>query len=316
MQRLFKQFSFPGGIPSHVAPETPGSISEGGELGYSLTHAYGAAFDNPDLIVVCVIGDGEAETGALAAGWQSNKFLNPATDGAVLPILHLNGCQDRQPYRARPDQPGRADRLSGGLGLHALLRRGATTRPRCTSSWRPRSTTFWTRSPSSSGGRGWRGSSSVPRWPMIVLVTPKGWTGPKTVDGKPVEGTFRAHQVPFADMTAEHIKLLEEWMHSYRPEELFDEAGALRPELADAGARRQAADGGQPARERRSAAARPRAAGFPRLRGGGRRPGTRRRRVDQGHGPIPRRDHAPQPGSQELPAVRPGRDRLQQAWTR
>ncbi len=231
IQRLFKQFSFPGGIPSHVAPETPGSIHEGGELGYSLAHAYGAAFDNPDLIAVCVIGDGEAETGALAAGWQSNKFLNPATDGAVLPILHLNGAKiagptvlsrisreeltaylqgcGHTPYFVEGQHPASVHQLMAATLDHVLdeiveLQRRARE----------------------------AGIVERPRWPMIVLVTPKGWTGPKTVDGKPVEGTFRSHQVPFSDMTPEHIKLLEEWMRSYKPEELFDEDGALRQELA------------------------------------------------------------------------------------
>ncbi len=231
MQRLFKQFSFPGGIPSHVAPETPGSIHEGGELGYSLAHAYGAVFDNPDLVAVCVVGDGEAESGPLAAGWQSNKFLNPATDGAVLPILHLNGAKIANPtILSRIDREELADYLRGcghtpyfiegddPAAVHQLTAatfdavfdeiRGYQRRARE------------------------QGIVERPRWPVIVLVTPKGWTGPKEVDGKQVEGTFRSHQVPFSDMTDEHVALLEEWMRSYRPEELFDEAGALRSELA------------------------------------------------------------------------------------
>jgi xylulose-5-phosphate/fructose-6-phosphate phosphoketolase len=232
MQRLFKQFSFPGGIPSHVAAETPGSINEGGELGYCLSHAYGAAFDNPDLIVACVIGDGEAETGALAASWQSNKFLNPAVDGAVLPILHLNGYKIANPtILARVDREELADYLRGcgytpyfvegddpGLmhqAMAATLDRALDDIQRFQKRARV------------------EGIVERPAWPAIVLVTPKGWTGPKTVDGLQMEGTFRSHQVPFSDMTDEHIELLEEWMRSYRPEELFDEAGALRPELAD-----------------------------------------------------------------------------------
>jgi xylulose-5-phosphate/fructose-6-phosphate phosphoketolase len=231
LQRLFKQFSFPGGIPSHVAPETPGSIHEGGELGYSLAHAYGAAFDNPDLIVVCVVGDGEAETGPLAAGWQSNKFLNPAGDGAVLPILHLNGAKIANPtILARIDREELADYLRGcgytpyfvegddPVVVHQLMAATFDVVFDEIREYQRRARV--------------EGIIERPRWPMIVLATPKGWTGPKVVDGKQVEGTFRSHQVPFSDMTDEHIKLLEEWMHSYKPEELFDAAGAFRPELA------------------------------------------------------------------------------------
>ena len=233
MRRLFRQFSFPGGIPSHVAPETPGSIHEGGELGYALTHAYGAAFDNPDLLVACVIGDGEAETGPLATSWHSNKFLDPVTDGAVLPILHLNGYKianpavlDRIPrdeltamltgfghrvHWVEGDDPAKVHRAMAAT-LDAVLdeiaeiqRRARTKRDR-----------------------------SRPAWPMIVLRTPKGWTGPEKVDGKPVEGHWRSHQVPMADVleNKKHLNLLESWMRSYRPEELFTTDGALRPELA------------------------------------------------------------------------------------
>jgi xylulose-5-phosphate/fructose-6-phosphate phosphoketolase len=231
LQRLFKQFSFPGGIPSHVAAETPGSIHEGGELGYSLSHAYGAVFDNPDLIACCVVGDGEAETGPLAASWQSNKFLNPATDGAVLPILHLNGYKianptilarigreelasylegcGYRPYFVEGDEPERMHQLMAAtldrvLDEIAEIQRVARA----------------------------EGKVDRPRWPMIVLVTPKGWTGPKMVDGLQTEGSFRSHQVPFSDMTDDHIQLLEDWMRSYRPEELFDAQGTLLPELA------------------------------------------------------------------------------------
>ncbi len=234
LRRLFKQFSFPGGIPSHVAPETPGSIHEGGELGYSLAHAFGAAFDNPYLVVACVIGDGEAETGPLAASWHGNKFLNPATDGAVLPILHLNGYKianptvlariDREeleqflrgngyaPHFVEGDDPERMHRLMAETldGIVAEIRR----------------IQFDART---------RGVTGRPRWPMIVLQTPKGWTGPKVVDGQQVEGTYRAHQVPLSDPRAhpEHLALLEGWMRNYRPEELFDDAGRLRAELAE-----------------------------------------------------------------------------------
>ena len=240
MRRLFKQFSFPGGIPSHVAAETPGSINEGGELGYCLSHAYGAAFDNPDLIVACVIGDGEAETGALAASWQSNKFLNPAVDGAVLPILHLNGYKIANPtVLARIDREELGDYLRGcghtpyfveGDDPAVVHQEMAATLDQALDDIKE-------------AQRRAREEGIVerPAWPAIVLVTPKGWTGPKMVDGLPAEGTFRSHQVPFSDMTDEHLKLLEDWMRSYRPEELFDETGALRPELAElapAGTRR------------------------------------------------------------------------------
>jgi xylulose-5-phosphate/fructose-6-phosphate phosphoketolase len=221
MKRLFKQFSFPGGIPSHVAPETPGSIHEGGELGYSLSHAFGAAFDNPDLLVACVVGDGEAETGPLATGWHSNKFLNPARDGAVLPILHLNGYKI-----AGPTVLARLPREE----LESLLR-GYGYRPWFVEGHVPAEV---------------HQLLARPRWPMIVLSTPKGWTGPKRVDGKPVEGTFRAHQVPMADMDKPaHLKALERWMKSYEPRKLFDETGRLRPELqelAPRGPRRMSAN--------------------------------------------------------------------------
>jgi xylulose-5-phosphate/fructose-6-phosphate phosphoketolase len=233
LRRLFRQFSFPGGIPSHAAPETPGSINEGGELGYSLLHAYGAAFDNPDLLVCCVVGDGEAETGPLAASWHSNKFLDPISDGAVLPILHLNGYKIANPtILARIPEDELRDLLEGcGYAprfvtgsdpeeMHQLMAgaldevvgeiRALQAHARQT------------------------GDATRPRWPMIVLRTPKGWTGPRTVDGVQVEGTFRAHQVPLADLKRPgHLEELQSWMRSYGPEELFNEAGALRPELAE-----------------------------------------------------------------------------------
>jgi xylulose-5-phosphate/fructose-6-phosphate phosphoketolase len=259
MRRLFKQFSFPGGIPSHVAPETPGSIHEGGELGYALAHAYGAAFDNPDLLVACVIGDGEAETGPLAASWQSNKFLNPERDGAVLPILHLNGYKiagptvlaripraeleaylvgvGHIPYFVEGDDPLTMHQLMAATLDHVVADIRAIQRDART-----------------------RGFSSRPRWPMIVLVTPKGWTGPKRVDGKQVEGTFRAHQVPLAEMHEhpEHVAMLERWMKRYRPRELFDANGRLCSAfaaLAPVGDRRMGANphsnGGQLLRDLR-----------------------------------------------------------------
>jgi xylulose-5-phosphate/fructose-6-phosphate phosphoketolase len=234
MHKLFRQFSFPGGIPSHVAPETPGSIHEGGELGYALVHAYGAAFDNPDLLVCCVVGDGEAETGPLAASWHSNKFVNPARDGAVLPVLHLNGYKIANPtvlaripeaeLRSLLEGYGHAPRfvtgndpdtvhralaveLDGALDEIAEIQRGARESDPAHAAERP-------------------------RWPMIVLRTPKGWTGPKVVDGHPAEGNWRAHQVPLSNLAEnpEHLRQLEEWMRSYRPEELFDEDGRPRDE--------------------------------------------------------------------------------------
>jgi xylulose-5-phosphate/fructose-6-phosphate phosphoketolase len=246
MKRLFKQFSFPGGIPSHVAPETPGSIHEGGELGYAIAHAYGAAFDNPDLLVCCVVGDGEAETGPLAASWHSNKFLNAARDGAVLPVLHLNGYKINNPtvlgrlpndelaelfrgygydpYFVEGDEPDLMHQRMAGtfdrvIGKIQAVQNDARV----------------------------HGVSQRPSWPMIILRSPKGWTGPKVVDGKQVEGTYRAHQVPIAEVKSspQHIKLLEQWMKSYRPHELFDEQGRLIPglaELAPEGERRMGAN--------------------------------------------------------------------------
>ena len=249
LEELFRQFSFPGGIPSHVAPETPGSIHEGGELGYSLAHSYGAVFDNPELIVACVIGDGEAETGPLAGSWNANKFVNPATDGAVLPILHLNGYKI-----ANPTVPARIDRADllqylRGAGHEVHLVEGdepvqmhrlmATTLDRVVAEIR----VIRAIQSAARGQHPVRGA----RWPMIVLATPKGWTGPKVVDGQAVEGTWRAHQVPLAEVrqNRRHLKMLDEWMRSYRPEELFDTQGRLVAELAalaPRGARRMGAN--------------------------------------------------------------------------
>jgi len=233
MRRLFKQFSFPGGIPSHVAPETPGSIHEGGELGYALSHAFGAAFDNPDLLVACVVGDGEAETGPLATSWHSNKFLNPVTDGAVLPILHLNGYKIASPCVLARISHEELDQLFRGYGytpifvegddpmrMHQLMA-GALDQAiaeiqRIQTAARE------------------NGVIERPRWPMIILRSPKGWTGPKVVDGKRTEGSWRSHQVPMGDMSHPgHVKILEKWLKSYRPQELFDKAGKLLPELAE-----------------------------------------------------------------------------------
>jgi xylulose-5-phosphate/fructose-6-phosphate phosphoketolase len=246
MRRLFKQFSFPGGIPSHVAPETPGSIHEGGELGYALSHAYGAALDNPELIVACVIGDGEAETGPLAAAWHSNKFLNPATDGVVLPILHLNGYKIANPCVLARIPKEELEALMVGYGykpyfvegqdpmtMHGLM---AKTMDAVHADIREIKKT------ARAGG-----ALERPRWPMIVLRSPKGWTGPREVDGKQTEGSWRSHQVPLSEMSKkpDHVKQLEEWMKSYRPEELFDAQGKLVEKLAalaPAGLRRMGAN--------------------------------------------------------------------------
>jgi xylulose-5-phosphate/fructose-6-phosphate phosphoketolase len=234
MKRLFTQFSFPGGIPSHVAPETPGSIHEGGELGYALAHAYGAAFDNPDLVVACVVGDGEAETGPLATSWHANKFLNPERDGAVLPILHLNGYKiasatvlaripheeleelfrgyGYKPYFVEGDQPEPMHQLMAGTLDQVIAEIRQIQKDARAKGFRRR-----------------------PTWPMIIMRTPKGWTGPKMVDGKPAEGSWRSHQVPFSELAEKpsHLKLLETWMRSYKPKELFDQNGRLMPELAE-----------------------------------------------------------------------------------
>ena len=245
LQKLFRQFSFPGGIPSHAAPETPGSIHEGGELGYALTHAYGAAFDNPDLKVFCVVGDGEAETGPLAASWHSNKFLNPVSDGAVIPILHLNGYKIANPtVLARIPEEELSALLEGyGYAPHLITgddpmdmhQRFATLLDRVMDEVQE----------IQRAARA-KGTPGRPRWPMIVFRTPKGWTGPKEVDGLPVEGTWRAHQVPVDNMAKpDHLRILDDWLRSYRPEELFDRNGTLIPELAELapkGARRMSAN--------------------------------------------------------------------------
>ena len=233
MLRLFRQFSWPYGIPSHVAPETPGSIHEGGELGYSLVHAYGAAFDNPDLIVACIIGDGEAETGALATSWHSNKFLNPARDGAVLPILHLNGFKiDNPTVLARISRKELSD-LIRGYGYEPHFVEGDVPALVHQALAGTLDTVVVEIRKIQGAARSSPNIVERPRWPMIVFRTPKGWTGPKFVDGKPVEGTWRAHQVPIADFKKpEHIKQLEDWMQGYRPHELFDEGGKFRDELA------------------------------------------------------------------------------------
>jgi len=233
LQRLCKQFSFPGGIPSHAAPETPGSIHEGGELGYSLAHAYGAAFDNPGLIVACVVGDGEAETGPLATAWHSNKFLNPVTDGAVLPILHLNGYKIASPTVLARISGQELESLFRGYGYRPYLVEGSEPDAAHQAMAAAMDAVLAEIRAIQTNARA-TGEATRPRWPMIILRTPKGWTGPKTVDGKKTEGSWRSHQVPLADLEAkpEHVRQLEQWMKSYRAEELFDEAGSLIPELA------------------------------------------------------------------------------------
>jgi xylulose-5-phosphate/fructose-6-phosphate phosphoketolase len=234
MKKLFTQFSFPGGIPSHVAPETPGSINEGGELGYSLAHAYGAAFDNPDLLVACVVGDGEAETGPLATSWHSNKFLNPVHDGAVLPILHLNGYKIAGPTVLARISREELEALFRGYGYTPHFVEGDDPQEMHQLMAATLDTIVADIHRIQRDARK-NGFKQRPRWPMIILRSPKGWTGPGVVDGKPVEGTFRAHQVPVAQLATKprHLKLLEQWMKSYRPQELFDRNGRLVAELAE-----------------------------------------------------------------------------------
>ena len=236
LKRLFRQFSWPNGIPSHVSPEVPGSIHEGGELGYSLVHAYGAAFDNPDLVVACVIGDGEAETGPLAASWHSNKFLNPASDGVVLPILHLNGFKIANPtVLARISRDELVD-LVRGYGHEPFFVEGDDPMQVHQDLAQTLDTVLAQIQQIQKEARTGVAGEAIKRsrWPMIVLRTPKGWTGPKFVDGKPVEGTWRAHQVPIAEFkTPGQLQQLEDWLKSYRPQELFDERGRFREDLAE-----------------------------------------------------------------------------------
>lgn len=236
MKKLFKQFSFPGGVPSHVAPETPGSIHEGGELGYAVSHAFGAAFDNPDLIVCCVVGDGEAETGPLATAWHSNKFLNPVHDGAVLPILHLNGYKIANPTVLARISHEELENLFIGYGYKPYFVEGSEP----AEMHQKMAATLDTiiadiKNIQHEARTNSKGKTLRPRWPMIILRSPKGWTGPKEVDGKKAEDYWRSHQVPFSDMASKpaHLTLLEDWMKSYKPEELFDDNGTLKPELAE-----------------------------------------------------------------------------------
>ncbi|WP_019170255.1 phosphoketolase family protein [Pseudaminobacter salicylatoxidans] len=244
MCRLFRQFSFPGGIPSHAAPETPGSIHEGGELGYSLAHAFGAVFDNPDLIAACVIGDGEAETGPLATSWHGNKFLSPASDGAVLPILHLNGYKIANPTVLARIGSSELKALLTGYGYRPILVEGEEPQDMHCKMAAALDDAFADICSIQQEARD-GGKTERPIWPMIVLRSPKGWTGPKTVDGQKAEGFWRSHQVPFTMEKPEHLGLLEEWLRSYRPQELFDEIGRLSPEIAELapqGARRMSAN--------------------------------------------------------------------------
>src|SRR5438034_739875 len=245
LRRLFKQFSFPGGIPSHVAPETPGSIHEGGELGYSLSHAFGAAFDNPDLLVACVVGDGEAETGPLATSWHSNKFLNPVHDGAVLPILHLNGYKIAGPTVLARIPRDELEALFHGYGYTPHFVEGDDPMKMHQVMAATLDTVIADIHRIQNDARA-KGFKTCPRWPLIILRSPKGWSGPKVIDGKPTEGSFRSHQVPMGDMNHPgHVKILEKWMKSYRPQELFDKTGKLRSEiagLAPTGERRMSAN--------------------------------------------------------------------------
>ncbi|MBI4657355.1 MAG: phosphoketolase family protein [Verrucomicrobia bacterium] len=246
IKKLFRQFSFPGGIPSHVAPETPGSIHEGGELGYAVSHAYGAAFDNPDLIVACVVGDGEAETGPLAASWHSNKFLNPVHDGAVLPILHLNGYKIANPTLLARISHEELNNLFLGYGYKPYFVEGSEPEAMHQLMAQTLDQVMADIQAIQHEART-KGLSKRPVWPMIILRTPKGWTGPKEVDGKKTEDYWRSHQVPFSEMATVpgHVKLLEEWMKSYKPDDLFDKNGTFRPELAELaprGARRMGAN--------------------------------------------------------------------------
>ena len=310
MRHLFRQFSFPGGIPSHAAPDTPGSIHEGGELGYSLSHAFGAVLDNPDLIVACVIGDGEAETGPLATSWHSNKFLNPAGDGAVLPILHLNGYKIANPtVLARiPDEELHA--LITGYGYEPIEVAGsdpdemhqamAAAMDRAFDKIR---TIQQTARAEGAHDRRDGQSRNRPIWPMIIMRSPKGWTGPKTVDGLRSEGFWRAHQVPFTMDKPEHLKLLDEWMRSYRPEELFDEAGpADRGHHQPRPPRRETHER-QSARQWRQPDAAAANAGFFVLRGQGPKPGCGGCGGDPHHGRVHSRRHAQQRGHKEFPRL-------------
>jgi xylulose-5-phosphate/fructose-6-phosphate phosphoketolase len=277
MQKFFKQFSFPGHIGSHVTPETPGSIHEGGELGYSLSHAYGMVLDNPDLISVCVVGDGEAETGPLATAWHSNKFLNPIHDGAVLPILNLNGYKIANPTVLARVSHEELEALFTGYGYTPYFVEGSDP-----SSMHQKMAATLDQAVGQirAAQKAARDSNNPtrPRWPMIVLRSPKGWTGPKEIKGHKVEGSWRSHQVPFSDVRNDPagLKLLEEWMRSYKPEELFDADGTLVPQLKALAPKGKPADERQPARQWRVASQTTQAPRFPAVR----RQGVVARHVD------------------------------------
>jgi xylulose-5-phosphate/fructose-6-phosphate phosphoketolase len=311
MRRLFKQFSFPGGIPSHAAPETPGSIHEGGELGYVLSHAYGAAFDNPDLIVAAVIGDGEAETGPLCAGWHGNKFLNPARDGAVLPILHLNGYKIANPcYLARIPRE-EFEQYLRGMGYAPRFVEGHEP-PLMHQQMAAAVDDVAAEIARIQRDARRAGFKKRPAWPMIVLRSPKGWTCPQVIDGKQCEDYWRAHQVPMGDMEKpSHVRILEQWMKSYRPEELFDKSGSLVAELAalpPKGPRRMSdnphANGGRLLRDLQ----------LPDFRDYAVKSKAARRRDVGGHacdGPVPARRHEGEHGCAQLSPVQSRREQLQ-----
>ncbi len=263
LQKLFLQFSFPGGIPSHVSPECPGSIHEGGELGYSLSHSFGAVLDNPDLIVACVVGDGEAETGPLATAWHSNKFLDPVHDGAVLPILHLNGYKIANPtVLARIPRP-ELEQLLRGYGWAPVFVEGHEPMPMHQAMAGALDAAVGEIKRIQKETRA-AGKATRPAWPMIVLSSPKGWTGPKEIDGVPIEGSFHSHQVPITDPATnpKHLALLEDWLRSYRAEELFDSEGKLRPELAELAPKGERRMGSESPCQWRNPAARPAHAGL------------------------------------------------------
>ena len=305
MKRLFKQFSFPGGIPSHVAPETPGSIHEGGELGYSVAHAYGAALDNPDLLVCCVVGDGEAETGPLAGSWHSNKFLNPARDGAVLAILHLNGYKIANPTVLGRMTDEELTSLFRGYGYEPIFVEGSE--PEAMHQLMADKMEFAIHEIHAIQERARKQKDvSRPIWPMIILRSPKGWTGPKMVDGKPAENTWRSHQVPFSEMTGhpEHLKLLEQWMKSYRAEELFDAGGRLIPELAELAPKGERRMGANPHANGGASFERSGDAGLSRLSRGGAEAGRREFRGYAGAGNFSARRDEKQSGGPKLSGAR------------
>ena len=315
LHKLFRQFSFPGGIPSHAAPETPGSINEGGELGYALVHAYGAAFDNPDLICACVVGDGEAETGPLAASWHSNKFLNPAHDGAVLPILHLNGYKIANPTVIGRMSDDEVRNLFLGYGHEPLFVEGDDPATMHRLMAAALDSALDKIRAIQTAARDGRATSERPKWPMIVLRSPKGWTGPKEVDGLKVEGFWRAHQVPIANPRGNpnHLELLEQWMRSYQPETLFDENGRLRDELQALAPAGEPPHGRQSARQWRIAETRTQITGLPRLCGESAAPRQRRGRSNACHGAIPPRGGIAERRGAKFPYHGTGRDGVKPA---